>query len=170
MADHPYNVSDEIIKVPRFAESAGFYTTRQRSKTMAKIKGKNSAVEMLLRRTLWAQRVRYRIHVKLLPGKPDLMIKKYKLAVFVDGDFWHGYQWEKKKAALKSNQAFWIPKIERNMQRDRVNNQSLQDAGYTVMRFWEHEIKQNLDVCVNQIMLYIEAAKVRDIPTLYYRA
>lgn len=157
-----YAVEEETIKIPRFEESAGFYTTKQRSKTMAKIRGKNSIPELMLRKALWAKNVRFRIHRKDLPGKPDLVIDKYRLVIFVDGDFWHGYEWAKRKP--KSNLGFWIPKIERNMQRDRFVNRSLSDIGYTVMRFWEHEVKNNLAVCLNQIMLYIEAAKDQIIP------
>jgi len=157
---HPKELNP--IKVPRFEEKAGFYTTKQRSKTMSKIRGKNSIPELLLRRALWAENIRFRIHRNDLPGRPDLVIDKYKLAVFVDGDFWHGYQWENRKP--KTNHAFWIPKIERNIQRDQFANESLSNLGYTVMRFWEHEVKQNLKACVNQVMLYVEAAKVLRIP------
>lgn len=157
-----FPLEDDAIKVPRFEESAGFYTTRQRSKTMSKIKGSNSKPELLLRKALWNENIRFRIHRKDLLGKPDLVIEKYQLAIFIDGDFWHGYEWQKRKP--KTNQAFWIPKIERNMQRDQFVNQGLQSLGYVVMRFWEHEIKQNLTVCVNQIKLYIEAVKVGRIP------
>ena len=162
MAGKSYTVETDIIKVPRFEESAGFYTTKQRSKTMSKIRAKNSIPEMLLRKALWAKNIRFRIHRKDLPGKPDLVINKYRLVVFVDGDFWHGYNWSHQKP--KSNLGFWIPKIERNMQRDQFANQSLQQMGYTVMRFWEHEVKENLAACVNQVLLYIEAAKIQVIP------
>ncbi len=162
MKSKPYPIEKNKIQVPRFEESAGFYTTKTRSKIMSKIKGKHSLPERLLRQALWAKNVRFRLHSKHLPGKPDLVIDKYKLVVFVDGDFWHGYQWNENKP--KSNQAFWIPKIERNRQRDQFVNQSLTEMGYTVMRFWENEVKQNLNACVNQVMLYIEAARVVEIP------
>ncbi len=157
-----YPLATDNIKVPRFEESAGFYTTKQRSRTMAKIRGKNSVPELLLRRALWAKHIRFRIHRKDLPGRPDLVIDKYKLAVFVDGDFWHGYDWHLRKP--KTNTAFWLPKIERNMQRDKQVNEQLSEMGYTVMRFWEHEVKQNLKACVNQVMLYVEAARVEKVP------
>ncbi len=162
MKSKPYPLASDLIKVPRFEEKAGFYTTKQRSKTMSKIRGKNSAPELMLRKALWAKDIRFRIHRKDLPGRPDLVIDKYSLAIFVDGDFWHGYQWTVRKP--KTNQGFWIPKIERNMQRDREVNEQLSSMGYTVMRFWEHEIKSNLMVCVNQIMLYVEAARGIKIP------
>jgi len=159
-------MTEKIIKVPRFEKAAGFSTTSQRSKSMSKIKGKNSKAEMLLRRALWKNGIRYRIHVKHMPGTPDLVISKYRLVIFVDGDFWHGYNWQKKKATIKTNAQFWIPKIERNMQRDRFNRQLLEDAGYTVMRFWDHEIIRSLDKCTNQILLYIETALKYTIPSI----
>lgn len=160
-----YILEENVIKVPRFEESAGFYTTKQRSKTMAKIKGSDSKPELMLRKALWKEHIRYRIHRKDLPGRPDLVIEKYQLAIFIDGDFWHGYEWQQRKP--KTNQQFWIPKIERNMQRDRFVNHALQSLGYVVMRFWEHEIKRNLNASVNQIKLYIEAAKKGRIPENY---
>ena len=153
------------IKVPKFEEAAGFYTTKLRSKTMSKIRGKNSKPEMLLRKALWAKNVRFRLHRNDLIGKPDLLIEKYKLAIFVDGDFWHGYQWQQKKP--KANQTFWIPKIERNIQRDQFVNQKLTELGYTVMRFWEHEVKTNLNACINQVLLFIEAKRIIRIPYNY---
>lgn len=156
---------DDRIKVPKFEERAGFYTTKMRSKTMSKIRSKNSKPELLLRRELWAKHVRFRLHRNDLIGKPDLVIEKYKLAIFVDGDFWHGYEWKKRKP--KTNQNFWLAKIERNIQRDQFVNQKLADLGYTVMRFWEHEVKNNVQACVNQVMLYIEAKRIIKIPYNY---
>ncbi|TCD10496.1 very short patch repair endonuclease [Pedobacter frigidisoli] len=165
MDSKPYTSVDVEIKVPRFEESAGFYTTVQRSRTMSKIKGKNSIPELKLRKALWAKNVRFRIHPKGFQGKPDLIINKYRLAIFVDGDFWHGYEWEERKSSLKKNTGFWIPKIERNMQRDRQINEVLSAKGYTVMRFWEHQVKENLAKCVNQVLLYIEAVRMGVLPS-----
>jgi DNA mismatch endonuclease (patch repair protein) len=162
MDPKPY--PEETIQVPRFEESAGFYTTAKRSNNMSKIRAKNSLPELKLRKALWAKCIRFRIHPDNFPGKPDLIINKYRLAIFVDGDFWHGYNWEEKKTTLKTNSKFWIPKIERNMQRDRHINEQLNAKGYTVMRFWEHDVKENLGNCVNQVLLYIEAARSAVIP------
>jgi len=155
-------IENNPIKVPRFEERAGFYTTKQRSKTMSKIRAKNSLPEILLRKALWAVNVRFRLYPINLPGKPDLIIEKYKLVVFVDGDFWHGYDWHTRKP--KTNADFWIPKIERNMQRDQFVNEQLQLLGYTVMRFWEHQVKQHVKACVNQVLLYIETAREMKLP------
>ncbi|MGO3183994.1 MAG: very short patch repair endonuclease [Aequorivita sp.] len=146
---------EEKIKVPRFNEESGFYTTKKRSKIMSKIRGKNTKAELLLRRALWKKGVRYRVDSKKLPGKPDVSIQKYKLAIFIDGELWHGYNWQERKDNIKSNRGFWIPKIERNMQRDREVNRQLQEMNYTVFRFWTKEINTNLDKCINDILVYI---------------
>ncbi len=127
---------------------------------MSKIRGKNTKPELLFRRALWKKNVRYRVDSKQLPGRPDLSIEKYKLAVFIDGEFWHGYNWNERKVKLKSNRNFWIPKIERNMQRDRQVNQKLEDLGFTVFRFWESEIKTNLKTCINDVMVYLQTGQI----------
>lgn len=152
---------DNKIKVPRFNEASGFYTTQKRSKIMRRIRGKNTKPEMLFRRALWEKGVRYRVDSKQLPGRPDLAIKKYKLAIFIDGEFWHGYNWEEKKSSIKSNRGFWIPKIERNMQRDKEVNQQLYDLDYTVFRFWENEIKTDLDKCIKDVLVFITTRELR---------
>ena len=150
---------EEKIKVPQFSEEAGFYTTKKRSKIMSKIRGKNTKPELLFRKALWRKNVRYRLNSKRLPGRPDVSIMKYKLAVFIDGEYWHGYNWDERKDKLKTNKGFWIPKIERNMQRDREVNRQLQDMGYTVFRFWAHEVKDNLKTCINDVMMYINTGR-----------
>ena len=139
------------IKVPRFKEELGFYTTESRSKLMSKIKSKNTKPEIILRKKLWSLGIRYRIHWKKLPGKPDIVLNKYKLAIFVDGEFWHGYNWEKKKKEIKSNRDFWIPKIERNMQRDTEVNLELEKLNYRVLRFWEHQIRNDINSCLESV-------------------
>lgn len=144
------------IKVPRFKEESGFYTTKKRSKIMGKIRGKNTKMELVFRKALWKKGIRYRINDKTLPGKPDVAIKKYKLAIFIDGEFWHGYNWFARRECIKTNKNFWIPKIERNIQRDHEVNNQLKEMGYTVFRFWTNEINHNLDQCINDILVYID--------------
>ncbi|MGY6742914.1 MAG: very short patch repair endonuclease [Cecembia sp.] len=122
MSKKPKPYSEPKISVPRFSEEEGFYTTPQRSFNMSRIKGKNTQPEKLLRKALWHAGVRYRSNKQKLPGKPDISLIKYKLVIFVDGSFWHGYDWENRKETIKSNRDFWIPKIERNRQRDREIN------------------------------------------------
>ncbi len=147
---------EEIIKVPRFSEENGFYTTKARSKLMGKIKGKETKPEQKLRKALWSLGIRYRKNVRKLPGSPDVVISRYKLIVFVDGEFWHGYNWSVRRDKLKANRDFWIPKIERNMQRDRQNNQQLRYRGWAVMRFWEYEIKKEFGAVLHKICQYID--------------
>lgn len=149
------NYPDNHIVVPRFNEDNGFYTTKQRSKLMGKIKGVDTKPELKLKKALWKLGYRYRKNVKTLPGQPDIVYNKYKLVVFVDGEFWHGYEWEKKKLKIKTNRDFWIPKIERNIQRDQFNNKLLADQGWTVMRFWDRGIKNDLERCLNSIIDHI---------------
>ena len=100
-----------------------------------------------------------RKYCKKLPGKPDISIKKYRVAIFIDGEFWHGYNWSERKNSIKSNRAFWIPKIERNMQRDREVNRELGEMDYFVFRFWDKEIKNDLNRCINDILMYIDTYK-----------
>jgi len=135
-----------------------FNTTPERSKLMSKIKCKDTQPEILLRKALWAAGLRYRLNVAKLPGKPDIVFRKHKVAVFVDGDFWHGYKWEEKKPRIKSNADYWIKKIERNMQRDNENNAALQGLGYTVLRFWEHQVKKDLQSCLSLVRSFIESS------------
>ena len=122
---------------------------------MSKIHSKNTKPELIFRKALWKKGIRYRVNNKQLPGKPDVSIKKYKLAIFIDGEYWHGYNWDERKPKLKTNKRFWIPKIERNMQRDNEVNLELNDMGYTIFRFWAHELKDNLNTCINDVMVYL---------------
>ncbi|TLF46420.1 very short patch repair endonuclease [Maribacter aurantiacus] len=147
--------SEERIKVPRFNEESGFYTTPQRSKIMSKIRGKDTKPEMAFRRALYAAGYRYRVDYKKLIGKPDIALKKYKTVIFIDGEYWHGENWEERKPKIKTNRDFWIAKIERNMQRDQEVNQELDRLGYTVFRFWEREVKKELDRCLQEVLQHL---------------
>jgi len=152
----PKDYSKERIKVPRFNEESGFYTTPERSKIMGKIKGKNTKPEMAFRKALWATGYRYRVDYKKLIGKPDIVLKKYKTVIFIDGEFWHGHNWEVRRHKIKTNREFWIPKIERNIQRDKEVNTELNRLGYTVFRFWETEIKKDLERCLKEVISHIK--------------
>lgn len=123
----------------------------QRHTTMSHIKSKDTKIEIILRKALWKNGIRYRKNYKKLPGTPDIAITKYKIAVFCDSEFFHGYNWDEKRKKLKSNREYWINKIERNMQRDRLNEQELKFLGWTVIRFWGFEINKNTDECVKII-------------------
>jgi DNA mismatch endonuclease (patch repair protein) len=96
----------ERIKVPQFNEETCFYTTKVRSKQTSKIMGKDTKPEIQFRKALWAKGYRYRVNYKKLIGKPDIVFNKYKTVIFIDGEFWHGYNWEEKKDKIKSNRGF----------------------------------------------------------------
>jgi DNA mismatch endonuclease, patch repair protein len=148
-------LNDNKVKVPRFNEEAGFYTTSKSSKVMRKIKSQNSQAEILIRRNLWKLGFRYKINNKKINGKPDIVFAKKRIAIFIDGDFWHGYNWAIKKKGLKSNRKYWIPKIERNIQRDKEVNTLLESEGWKVLRFWEHDIHLDPIFCVEIITKHI---------------
>ena len=114
---------------------------------MSRIKSKDTSIEKLLRKELWTLGYRYRKNYKDLPGNPDIVYIKEKIAVFCDGDFWHGKDWEKRKKKLDKNKSYWISKIEKNIIRDKKVNKELKDMGWTVLRFWGSEIKRNPKKC-----------------------
>ena len=126
-------------------------TKEQISYNMRMVRNKDSAIELLLRNALWAKGYRYRKNVKSVYGHPDIAFIGKKIAIFCDSEFWHGYDWEHRKADFKSNQSFWIPKIERNMARDKEVNEKLKAEGWTVIRFWGNEIKKNIENCIRTI-------------------
>ena len=123
----------------------------KRRKTMSLIKSKDTVIEVLLRKALWASGIRYRKNYSRLPGKPDIAITKHRIAIFCDGEFWHGKDWEIKKPRLKHNREFWINKIERNMTRDCEIDKALMQMDWTVIRFWGLAIKRNLSACIDEI-------------------
>jgi DNA mismatch endonuclease (patch repair protein) len=128
-----------------------FDTTEERSNLMKKIRSSGTKPEILIGKTLWHRGYRYRKHYNKIPGKPDFVFVKQKVVVFLDGEFWHGFNWDKKKDLLKSNRDYWIPKIERNMKRDQQNNELLSEMGWKVLRFWERQVIKNFDECIKNI-------------------
>ena len=138
-----------------------FKTTPERSEIMKKIRGINTKPELVLRKALWAKGYRYRINVKGLPGKPDIVFRKYKVVIFVDGEFWHGYDWDEKKKKIKSNRDYWIPKIERNIARDSEHNAYYEYNGWKVLRFWQNQIIKNINDCVKEIDTAISSKPLR---------
>ena len=127
------------------------HTPKQRRKNMQAVKNKDSQIEQLLRKELWSRGIRYRKNVNHIYGKPDIVFIGKKIAVFCDSEFWHGYNWEERKKDFKSHQEFWIPKIERNMERDAEVTAKLEFEGWTVIRFWGNEIKKNTSHCADII-------------------
>ena len=132
-------------------------TPEQRRKNMQAIRSKDTSIELRLRKALWERGIRYRKNYKKLIGKPDIAITKYRIAVFCDSDYWHGYDWENRNQRIKSNREYWIPKIERNMARDQEVNEALERDGWTVLRFWEWQIKKQLDICDDEILAAVSA-------------
>ncbi len=126
-------------------------TKEQISYNMSRVKNKDSKIEILLRKELWHRNLHYRKNVTRIIGKPDIAFIGKKIVVFVDSEFWHGYDWENKQKEIKTNRDFWIAKIERNIQRDKEVNENLQADGWTVLRFWGNDIKSDIMACADKI-------------------
>lgn len=128
-------------------------TPEQRKKNMRSIKGKDTSIEMILRKALWKKGYHYRKNYKNLPGTPDIALTKYKIAIFCDGEFFHGKDWEILKPRLErgKNSDFLVTKISRNRERDEEINKKLLFMGWTVIRFWGMDIKKNTDECIKVI-------------------
>lgn len=126
-------------------------TKEQISYNMSRIKNKDSEIELTLRKTLWRRGIRYRKNVKTVFGHPDIAFITKRIAVFVDSEFWHGFDWENRKNDIKTNRDFWIPKIERNIRRDIEVNDYLCQDGWIVVRFWGENIKKNCEICADDI-------------------
>ena len=118
---------------------------------MQKIKNKDSKIELMLRKALWDKGYHYRKNVNNVYGHPDIAFIGKKIAIFCDSEFWHGYDWENRKKDFKVREDFWIPKIERNIIRDKEVTEKLQQENWTVIRFWGKEIKTNLSECVKKV-------------------
>lgn len=128
-------------------------TKEQRHKNMKNIKNKDTSIEVTLRNALWNKGYRYRKNDKRLPGKPDIVLTKYKIAIFCDSEFFHGKDWEVLRSQLErgKNADFWIKKISKNQQRDEEVNKQLQYLGWTVIRFWGKDITKHTEECVQVI-------------------
>ena len=137
------------IKEPRFHGEV----TEKSHKNMSKIRGKDTSIEVVLRKALWHRGFRYRKNYKGLPGRPDIVLTKYRIAIFCDSEFFHGKDWEILKPRLEKsdNSQYWISKISRNRERDEDVNKQLLFQGWTVIRFWGKEIQNNTDQCVKVV-------------------
>jgi len=123
---------------------------------MRKVHSTHTAPEILFRKALWAKGVRYRLHKKELPGKPDIVLTSQRLVIFIDGDFWHGGQWKKRKLAALEDQftkteskQYWLKKIRANMRRDAIATAALVKSNWKVLRFWESQINKHVEGCIN---------------------
>ena len=126
-------------------------TSKQRHITMSHIKSKDTSIEIILRKALWHRGLRYRKNYKKLPGTPDIAITKYRIAIFCDSEFFHGYRWNIKKNRLDTNKDYWIKKIERNIARDQKVDSDLIAMGWIPIHFWGYEIKKHLPQCIETI-------------------
>lgn len=132
---------------------ADVFSKRKRSEVMSLIRSKNTKPEVAFRKlissAIYPLGLRYRIHYAKLPGKPDVAFVSKRLALFIDGSFWHGY---KLKQGQKLAKKYWLPKIEKNIARDKSVNRLLRQQGWTVMRFWEHDLKRNPEKIVASVL------------------
>lgn len=128
------------------------------SQTMRRVRSRDTVPERSLRRALWQRGLRYRLYCRHLPGNPDIVFSRSRVAVFVDGDFWHGNQWrlrglrsleEQFEGSPKSE--YWVPKIRRNIIRDGDATRRLEYEGWIVIRLWESDLKRDLDACVQKV-------------------
>ncbi len=128
-------------------------TPEQRKKNMKSIRSKDTSIEICLRKALWNKGYRYRKNYKLLPGKPDIAITKYKIAVFCDSEFFHGKDWQSlvQNLSKADRSDYWINKIQKNIERDEWVNQEIQKMGWKVIRFWGKDIKKNPEKCISVI-------------------
>lgn len=143
---------------------ADVLTPEQRRKNMQNIKASDTKIEVLLRKALWKKGYRYRKNYKKIPGKPDIALTQYKIAIFCDSEFFHGKDWEVLKPRLEksNNSEFWINKISRNRERDDEINKKLFFLGWTVIRFWGNDIKKHTDECIRVIEETIFEIKTMD--------
>ena len=126
------------------------FSPEKRSFIMSRIKGKHTSIEVVVRKRLWEMGHRgYRIHVKKVLGSPDIVYPKKRIAIFIDGDFWHGFIL---KTRAKKLPEYWLNKIQRNVKRDKKYNRLLTQDGWKVIRIWENEILKNLDGAVSKIV------------------
>jgi DNA mismatch endonuclease (patch repair protein) len=140
---------------------AGKRTPEQISYNMSQIRGKDTKIELMLRKELWSRGIRYRKNVAHIIGKPDIAFIGLKVAVFCDSEFWHGYDWEERKHDFKTNREKWIAKIERNMERDKEVNKTLKEQGWIVLRFWGNDIKMNVSACADAVEIELLKRNVK---------
>lgn len=138
-------------------------TPSQRHKAMTAIRSRDTSIEVTLRKALWHKGFRYRKNYNILPGKPDIVITKYNIAIFCDSEFFHGKDWEKLKLRLQngSNSSYWVKKIERNMERDWENEQALRFREWKVLRFWGKDIMRDTAACVKVVEEAVDEVRTR---------
>lgn len=151
------NIIDKLIckedDIMKAKERIFKNVTEQRRKNMSKIHGKDTSIEVALRKALWRKGYRYRKNYKNIPGSPDICLTKYKVAIFCDSEFFHGKNWEVLKPRLEkgNNGEYWVKKIQENIKRDEENDKKLLFLGWTIIHFWGNDILKNTDQCIQVI-------------------
>lgn len=132
-------------------------TTQEISNRMKAMSHKKSKVESVLAKALWHKGYRYRLNYKKLPGTPDIALTKYKIAIFVDGEFWHGKDFDKTKNRIKNNKNYWIEKIEENIQRDLKNDKLLRQMEWIPLHFWSDEVIKYTNYCIEEVESVVQS-------------
>ena len=130
------------------------FSKGKRSEVMSKIRSKNTKAELLVFRELRRHKVYFQKHYKRVSGSPDIALPRKKKAVFIDGDFWHGYEFPKLKKRLGAG--YWLSKIKANMERDKINAEELKKNGWEVLRVWEHDINSNFNETIGRIASFLQ--------------
>lgn len=135
-------------------------TSPEISKRMAHVKTKKNSAEGMLAKSLWHRGYRYRLNYKALPGSPDVALTKYRIAIFIDGEFWHGKNFEQRKNKLKNNKDYWIEKIQENIDRDLRNDKLLRQMDWYPIHFWSNDVIKYCNQCIDEIIYTIEDRNV----------
>lgn len=135
-------------------------TSPEISKRMSHVKTKKNSAEVMIAKSLWHRGYRYRLNYKALPGSPDIALTKYRIAIFIDGEFWHGKDFEQRKNKLKNNKDYWIEKIQENIDRDLRNDKLLRQMDWYPIHFWSNDVIKYCNQCIDEIIYTIEDRNV----------
>ena len=131
-------------------------TSPEISKRMSHVKTKRNSAEIMIAKSLWHRGYRYRLNYKALPGSPDIALAKYRIAIFIDGEFWHGKDFEQRKTKLKNNKDYWIEKIQENIDRDVKNDKLLRQMEWYPIHFWSNDVIKYCNQCVEEVICLID--------------
>ena len=131
-------------------------TSPEISKRMSHVKTKRNSAEIMIAKSLWHRGYRYRLNYKALPGSPDIALAKYRIAIFIDGEFWHGKDFEQRKTKLKNNKDYWIEKIQENIDRDLKNDKLLRQMEWYPIHFWSNDVIKYCNQCVEEVICLID--------------
>lgn len=131
-------------------------TSPEISKRMSHVKTKRNSAEIMIAKSLWHRGYRYRLNYKALPGSPDIALAKYRIAIFIAGEFWHGKDFEQRKTKLKNNKDYWIEKIQENIDRDLKNDKLLRQMDWYPIHFWSNDVIKYCNQCVEEVICLID--------------